>query len=529
MNQRVVTGLLTAGCIALAGAGYMTYKNQDRTAPEMKVDQSKKIAYTEGEDYGKLLEGVTAQDNKDGDLTSEVFVEKVVPVSKKKAVVYYGVTDKAKNVGTASREVSYQAAEDSDVAEDIAQDTASEEVSEDTTQKTKKKSKKAKTKKIAEEKKAEDTVQEENKNTSEQTPSDSENESETTEETKETVGSEEGAQENAGEQQIQETENTGKEKDASGETSNKITGEQTVRNTQNQETAEPDQTEEKAPIGNLEDSATGIKVDGDFLPPYVDLRVSKITDSDIEEVDIEAILKSYEITLWNLKTDEEYEVPEGKKVTVRIPVPEGAQLYESLIIAHYMEEKGEYEYFVAGQNLNLADGYLVFETASFSPFNIGGNQLVGIGTKSPNHKPSVSYYSDATAGSLTMVPAAGNTMASSKTASNSGTKKNSTDSSVKSGIVVASSGIGTNLNRSSSGQSDSSVTPIEKPILLTSQGSGAVSESTTASTSASSNAKTGDSMNLFAWMGTAVASFAIMVKADLTRKRRRKSRKYMKK
>lgn len=124
MNQRVVTGLLTAGCIALAGAGYMTYKNQDRTAPEIKVDQSKKIAYTEGEDYGKLLEGVTAQDEKDGDLTSEVFVEKIVPVSKKKAVVYYGVTDKAKNVGTASREVTYQAAEGSDAAEETAQDAA---------------------------------------------------------------------------------------------------------------------------------------------------------------------------------------------------------------------------------------------------------------------------------------------------------------------------------------------------------------------------------------------------------------------
>ena len=153
MNQRVVTGLLTAGCIALAGAGYMTYKNQDRTAPEIKVDQSKKIAYTEGEDYGKLLEGVTAQDEKDGDLTNEVFVEKVVPVSKKKAVVYYGVTDKAKNVGTASREVTYQA------AEETAQDTASEEVSEDTTQKTKKKSKKAKAKKAAEDKKVEETAQ----------------------------------------------------------------------------------------------------------------------------------------------------------------------------------------------------------------------------------------------------------------------------------------------------------------------------------------------------------------------------------
>lgn len=167
MNQRVVTGLLTAGCIALAGAGYMTYKNQDRTAPKIKVDQSEKIAYTEGEDYGKLLEGVTAQDDKDGDLTSEVFVEKVVPVSKKKAVVYYGVTDKAKNVGTASREVNYQAAEGSDAAEDTARDTASEDASEDTTQKTdeksakktKKKSKKAKTKKTAEDKKAEETTQ----------------------------------------------------------------------------------------------------------------------------------------------------------------------------------------------------------------------------------------------------------------------------------------------------------------------------------------------------------------------------------
>ena len=157
MNQRVVTGLLTAGCIALAGAGYMTYKNQDRTAPKIKVDQSEKIAYTEGEDYGKLLEGVTAQDDKDGDLTSEVFVEKVVPVSKKKAVVYYGVTDKAKNVGTASREVTYQA------AEDTAQDTASEDTMQKTDEKsekkTQKKSKKAKAKKTAEEKKAEDTAQ----------------------------------------------------------------------------------------------------------------------------------------------------------------------------------------------------------------------------------------------------------------------------------------------------------------------------------------------------------------------------------
>lgn len=154
MNQRVVTGILAAGCIALAGAGYMTYKNQDRTAPEIKVDDSEKMTYTEGEDYEKLLKGVTAQDDKDGDLTDQVFVDKVVPVSKKKAVVYYGVTDKANNVGTASREVTYQAASD-DAATDIADDTASE----DTTKDTKKKSKKEKKKKADEAKKAEEAAQ----------------------------------------------------------------------------------------------------------------------------------------------------------------------------------------------------------------------------------------------------------------------------------------------------------------------------------------------------------------------------------
>ena len=143
MNQRVVTGLLAAGCIALAGAGYMTYKNQDRTAPEIKVDKSEKITYTEGEDYGKLLRGVTAQDDKDGDLTSQVFVDKVVPISKKKAVVYYGVTDKANNVGTANREVKYQEAEPDTTDTDAADTNAAE----DTSGEKKKTTKKAKTKK----------------------------------------------------------------------------------------------------------------------------------------------------------------------------------------------------------------------------------------------------------------------------------------------------------------------------------------------------------------------------------------------
>ena len=54
-----------------------------------------------------MLTGVTATDKEDGDLTKDIFVEKVVPISENKAIVYYGVLDKSQNVGTATKEVEY--------------------------------------------------------------------------------------------------------------------------------------------------------------------------------------------------------------------------------------------------------------------------------------------------------------------------------------------------------------------------------------------------------------------------------------
>lgn len=106
MKQRVIAILLLFGCVAVGAAGFLTYKNQDRTAPVITVS-NKKMSYTAGDSYDGLLEGVTAKDDRDGDLTDEVFVDRVVPTSKKKAVVYYGVMDKSNNVGTARKTVSY--------------------------------------------------------------------------------------------------------------------------------------------------------------------------------------------------------------------------------------------------------------------------------------------------------------------------------------------------------------------------------------------------------------------------------------
>lgn len=124
MKQWFLTGVLGAGCIAVAAVGFLVTAGKDHTAPVIKVEGQQKIHYKEGESYDKLLKGVTAEDNRDGDLSDQVFVDKIIPVSKKKAVVYYGVMDHANNVGTAKRTVSYTA-ENKDEEENVAADEES--------------------------------------------------------------------------------------------------------------------------------------------------------------------------------------------------------------------------------------------------------------------------------------------------------------------------------------------------------------------------------------------------------------------
>lgn len=106
MKQGKLVAVLIAGCLILGGVAFVVRGSQDRQAPVIKVTKSD-ITYQEGQGYGELLKGVSAEDNRDGDLTDEVFVDRVVQLKDGKAIVYYGVMDKAKNVGTAKRTVNY--------------------------------------------------------------------------------------------------------------------------------------------------------------------------------------------------------------------------------------------------------------------------------------------------------------------------------------------------------------------------------------------------------------------------------------
>ena len=108
MKQQKFVAILVAACLVLGGAAVVVRASQDREAPVIKVKKAD-ITYQEGENYEELLKGVSAKDNRDGDLTKDVFVDRVVQVKENKAIVYYGVMDKAKNVGTAKRTVKYVA------------------------------------------------------------------------------------------------------------------------------------------------------------------------------------------------------------------------------------------------------------------------------------------------------------------------------------------------------------------------------------------------------------------------------------
>ena len=106
MKQEKLVAVLIAGCLILGGVAFVVRGSQDRQAPVIKVKKAD-LTYQEGQGYGELLKGVSAEDNRDGDLTDEVFVDRVVQIKDGKAIVYYGVMDKAKNVGTAKRTVNY--------------------------------------------------------------------------------------------------------------------------------------------------------------------------------------------------------------------------------------------------------------------------------------------------------------------------------------------------------------------------------------------------------------------------------------
>lgn len=127
MKHRGLALALAGGCVILGIIAVFLQLSQDTTPPEIKIEE-RDITYTEGDSYEGLLEGVSASDKADGDLTSEVFVNKIVLTDEHAAVVYYGVMDESNNVGMARRRVNYRTAEEAsgDTADESGADASNE-------------------------------------------------------------------------------------------------------------------------------------------------------------------------------------------------------------------------------------------------------------------------------------------------------------------------------------------------------------------------------------------------------------------
>lgn len=108
----VVNVILIAVCAVL-------YLRTDRTPPEIEFYASKAV-YAEGEENSGLLEGVSARDSADGDITGRIVIEKIIEDRERNsAVVYYAVSDLSGNVAKASRvfDAVYMEEEEKEISE----------------------------------------------------------------------------------------------------------------------------------------------------------------------------------------------------------------------------------------------------------------------------------------------------------------------------------------------------------------------------------------------------------------------------
>jgi len=105
MKKEKIAGMaLMVMNIALIAAGIVLYLSMDRKEPSFEF-QAMDIIYEEGMDTSRLLDGIRAYDNKDGDITDKIVVEKLIENRElDSVVVIYGVSDEAGNVAKCSRE-----------------------------------------------------------------------------------------------------------------------------------------------------------------------------------------------------------------------------------------------------------------------------------------------------------------------------------------------------------------------------------------------------------------------------------------
>lgn len=112
MKESIITIVLIGCSLVSAVAAGVGIFLTDRTAPVIRLEGENNLTYREGDPFDELLENVTAEDDRDGDVTDSIRIGSIYQASPKKAVVVYAAKDEENNVGKMKREVRYVPAEE---------------------------------------------------------------------------------------------------------------------------------------------------------------------------------------------------------------------------------------------------------------------------------------------------------------------------------------------------------------------------------------------------------------------------------
>ena len=127
MKKKGLFILLGLICIAVVGGSGALFITRDKTGPKIIVSEDREIAYGTDSDKTVLLDGVTAIDEKDGDVSDSLRVESVQNNEDGSLEVTYSAVDDSNNVTklTCKVETLNQKNSDEDAQEETTE--ASEE------------------------------------------------------------------------------------------------------------------------------------------------------------------------------------------------------------------------------------------------------------------------------------------------------------------------------------------------------------------------------------------------------------------
>ena len=128
MKESIITAALSVCSFIMLVVACVGMLMADREAPVITLEGKNNLTYTEGESYDILLENMTAEDKKDGEVTDSLRVCNLYVTEGNRAVVVYVAKDEANNIAKLKREIRYEAKPKAAEVEKVEEEPVEEEV-----------------------------------------------------------------------------------------------------------------------------------------------------------------------------------------------------------------------------------------------------------------------------------------------------------------------------------------------------------------------------------------------------------------